>query len=177
MRYLHRPRVTAPAVVTAMVTLALMALTVSPAGATTPLPAPDRLLPATSSLGSQPATGRAGIQAEVSPSGCRGQSNNPHKSGHVPGMINAESRTYCNNAVPSILAQGTLLRFVSGAWTVVGFDTQVQPQRPSISAFSNEPFCSGTSYYALNSFHEVTDVDFLSYIGFTGSPVVAITCS
>src|SRR5882762_6951589 len=69
-------------------------------------PAAQSKGPASVGLAAAKVGGPATNEVRYSPSGCRGQSNNPHSSGHVPGTVNAESRTFCNNAVPSILAEG-----------------------------------------------------------------------
>lgn len=157
--------------------LGAVSLTAAPASAE---PAPsvaagtDGRADATS-LTAGPANGGFAAQA-VSPSGCMGQSNNPHRSGHVPGTINAEARTYCNNPVPELYARAELLRFYSGAWRVVHSNYGLDFQKVEVSAFANEPYCSGTSYYALDSYHEVIDVDRQPYWGWTASPVVSFNC-
>jgi hypothetical protein len=125
-------------------------------------------------LTGQPADG-VGAQA-VSPSGCVGRSDNPHRSGHEPRTIVAEARTSCNNPVPELYVRGELVRFTNGAWTSVGLDYGLDFQKLAVSAYPDELYCTGTSYYGLDSYHEVIDVDNQLYVGYTASPTVAITC-
>ncbi len=116
------------------------------------------------------------VAAVANPSGCEGQANNPHLSGHVQGSVNAEARTTCRTPVPSIRAQATLQRDVLGGlvWLPVGFDDQTSPGGSRVSAFGNEG-CNNATYRLLG-YHEETDFYGQVYMADTMSPEIAIVC-
>lgn len=70
----------------------------APAMASGPAPGPNSSYPSTTTIGSPPAGGSGGVHANLvmgGTSGCYGQTDSPHASGHVYGTVNVVARTVC----------------------------------------------------------------------------------
>jgi hypothetical protein len=110
-----------------------------------------------------PAPQLAAAIAIPGPSNCQGQSNDPHRSAHVPNTVNYEARTWrCSNNQPSIRARAQLWEHRWWGWSMVGQAGDVTAHNvKQVSAFGN--FECRNNTFRGTGFHENQDVNQLWY--------------
>jgi hypothetical protein len=150
-------------------------LSSSPAMAAEPTSAPDASAPDVANL-KQATTGGPAIMA-VSPAGCAGKTNNPHRSGHVPGTINVVGYTKCNYNVPAVKISVTLYRSRWYGWEQRGSSgLQSNANSGYIEKNAASPNCAGDVHDWLGtSYHESIESSG-TYTSNTSKQVDDITC-
>lgn len=118
-----------------VVALALVATVVGPLSRATPAsatpshsaPTSEEIAPSSDDSPSGPLTSKQGegevgpaAALGVSPAGCIGKTNDPHRSSHVPGTVNVTALTVCDYNVESLYIQVTLWRSRWYGWERIG---------------------------------------------------------
>ncbi|MFI1996319.1 DNRLRE domain-containing protein [Actinoplanes sp. NPDC020271] len=145
----------------------------------------DTSLSDSTTTSSQPGTvGAQAVNMEVSPSGCVGSTQNPHRSGHVPGTINVTGSTKCAVAVQQLKLWIKLYRSRYYGWEKRGDSGLLSTYKgvaPSwTKAFkqnAGSPRCVGDTHdWKGTSYHESLEANGKSYYMRTSKQQNAITC-
>lgn len=96
------------------------------------------------------------------PWNCQGQTDNPHKSTHVPGTVNVVARSSCGISVPTIRVITALQRWNFPFWSTVGNSPLVQSS-PGSYVQTNAAATCVTDWYRGVSGHSVVGPDGFTY--------------
>lgn len=85
---------------------------------------------------------------------CEGQTNDPHKSTHVPGTVNVVATTVCPSPQTTVHVETTLYKDVGGSWVPWG-STGSSTQFNAVFASANSAGTCQSGQYLGFSYHYV----------------------